>query len=425
MTPQRRLFYGWVILAIGFATIICGYVCRNTFSVFYPAIVDEFGWTRGNTGLIFSVNSLVYGLFAPIAGALVDRFKTRYVLAAGALLMGLGMALCSMAASTWQFVVLYGVVAGIGLSIAGWVPVSTLIANWFSRRRALAFGILGAGLGMSYLSAYIAQHVIESFGWQTAYVAIGMFIALLIVPISILFVRRFPAEKGLFPDGVTAQEANSAAALCEKRVESTEWHAREWTLKAAARTPQFWLMFLIFMTAMGIVEQLAISHQVYFYLDAGYDAMTAAKLYGLFGICFALGNLSGALSDRIGRERFFIPTALVCAAFVSLLFLMKDTSTSWLPPLIAVGFGFTFGSFPCVLNATLADLFHGKHYGRIAGVMVLGFALGGTVSAWLAGYLHDITGTYTSTYALLIVALITTSAMMWMVAPRKVSPLRR
>jgi len=177
---KRKFYYGWVILAIGFLTIICGYVCRNTFSVFYPAIVDEFGWTRGNTGLIFSVNSLMYGLFAPVAGVMVDRLRARYVLAAGALLIGIGMALCSIATTTWQFIILYGVVAGIGLSIAGWVPVSTLVANWFVRRRALAFGILGAGLGISYLSAYIAQHVIASFGWQTAYIAIGVFIALLI-----------------------------------------------------------------------------------------------------------------------------------------------------------------------------------------------------------------------------------------------------
>jgi len=176
------------------------------------------------------------------------------------------------------------------------------------------------------------------------------------------------------------------------------------------------------MTAMGIVEQLAISHQVYFYMDAGYDALTATKFYGLFGMCFAAGNLVGALSDRTGRERFFIPTTIACAVFVSLFLALRDTSTPWLPPLVAVGFGLTFGTFPCLLNATLADLFHGKHYGRIAGMMILAFALGGTVSPWLSGHLHDTTGSYTGTYMMCVAALLATAVMMWFVAPRKLNP---
>ena len=159
-------------------------------------------------------------------------------------------------------------------------------------------------------------------------------------------------------------------------------------------------MFLMSMTAMGIVEQLAISHQVYFYMDVGYDALTATKFYGLFGMSFAAGNLIGAVSDRTSRERFFIPTAIVCAVFVSLFLALRDTSSLWLPPLVAVGFGITFGTFPCVLNATLADLFHGRHYGRIAGMMILAFALGGTIGPWLSGHLHDTTGNYTGTYVI-------------------------
>jgi sugar phosphate permease len=166
--PNKRFYYGWIVLAVGFLTIIGGYVCRNTFSVFYPAIVEEFGWTRGNTALIFSLNVLVYGLFAPVAGGLADRFKPRFVLATGALLMGIGMAGCSLAHSQWQFYILYGVVAAIGLSVAGWAPLATLLANWFVRRRALAFGIMGAGFGLSLLSAYGAQYIISAFGWRTA-----------------------------------------------------------------------------------------------------------------------------------------------------------------------------------------------------------------------------------------------------------------
>jgi len=425
MSIKRRFFYGWVILAVGFLTIIGGYVCRNTFAVFYPAIVDEFGWTRGNTALIFSINVLVYGIVAPFAGALADRFRPRYVLAAGAILMGIGMAACSVATERWQFYLLYGVVAAAGLSIAGWAPVATLLANWFYRRRALAFGVLGAGFGLSLLAAYFAQYLISLFGWRTAYIVIGLLIAVLVAPICIIFVRRTPADKGLLPDGMTAEQAELDSAVMTRYRAVNEWRRREWTLRNAMRTRQFWLLFCIWLVAMGIVEQIAISHHVYFYLDAGYAPLTAATFFSIFGICFAIGNVSGAISDRIGRERFFIPACLACACFVSLYFLMRDASTPWLPPIIAAGFGLTFGSLCCVLNATLADLFQGKHYGRIAGTMIVGFATGGTLSPWLAGYLHDVTGGYTVTYAALVIALISTATMFWFVAPRKLCPVAR
>lgn len=425
MAEKRKLFYGWIILAVGFLTIVGGYVCRNTFSVFYPAIVDEFGWTRGDTAIIFSINILVYGMVAPFAGALADRFRPRYVLATGAVLMGIGVAACSLAVEPWQFYLLYGVVAAIGLSMAGWAPVATLITNWFHRRRALAFGILGAGFGLSLIAAYVAQYLITVFGWRTAYVGIGLFIALLVAPICILFVRRTPADKGLFPDGMTREEATVDAVRSSDYRAASAWRSREWTIGAALRTRQFWLLFTIWLVSMGIVEQIAISHHVYFYLDVGYAPLTAATFFSIFGVCFALGNVTGAISDHIGRERFFIPVCLTCAGFVSLYLVMKDTSTPWLPPTIAAGFGLTFGSLCCVLNATLADLFQGKHYGRIAGSMIVGFAAGGTVSPWLAGHLHDITGSYEITYGVLVAALVATAVMFWFVAPRKLNPVAR
>ncbi len=425
MTTKSRFFYGWVILAIGFLTMVGGYVCRTTFSVFYPAIVDEFGWTRGNTALIFSINILVYGLCAPFAGALADRFQPRFVLAGGAALMGIGMVSCSLATARWQFFLLYGVVAAVGLSVAGFAPVSTLLTNWFARRRALAFGILGAGFGTSLIASYAAQYVISSFGWRTAYVAIGLSVAALIAPLCMVFVRRTPADKGMYPDGMTAEEARADHETLSARRGAGEWSSREWTLRAAAHTRQFWLLFLSWLVLFGIVEQLAVSHQVYFYLDAGYQPMTAATFYSIFGICFAVGNVFGALSDRVGRERFFIPACLACAVFVSLYFFMRDAATSWLPPVIAVGFGTTFGSLCCVLNATLADLFQGKHYGKIAGSMIVGFAAGGTLSPWLAGHLHDVTGDHTITYAILVASLLTTATLMRLVAPRRLHPIVR
>lgn len=308
--------------------------------------------------------------------------------------------------------------------MAGWAPVATLLANWFVRRRALVFGIVGSGFGISLVSAAGAQYIIASFGWQTAYVAIGLSIFLLIAPLCLVFMRRTPADKGLFPDGMTAQEAAAdSERLAEYRAASA-WRSRDWTVGSAMRTRQFWLILLTWLCSMGMVEQLAVSHQVYFYLDAGYTPIASATFYSLFGIAFAIGNLVGAFSDRTGRERLFIPASLISALFIALYFLMIDTSTPWLPPLIAVGFGISFGAIPCVLNATLADLFHGKHYGRIAGTMLVGFAAGGMLSPWLAGYLHDITGSYVPTYFILVGAMIATATMMWFIAPRKLNPVR-
>ena len=189
MTERRRVFYGWVILAIGFVTVVAGYVCRNTFSVFYPAIVEEFDWGRGNTALIFSINLLVYGLSAPLVGGLIDRANPRVVLSIGAIVMGAGVALCSHASEQWQFYLLYGVLASLGLSVAGWTPVVTIVTNWFVRRRALCMGVLGAGFGTSLVFAYAAQFLIVNLGWRAAYAAIGLGASAIIVPLALIFVR--------------------------------------------------------------------------------------------------------------------------------------------------------------------------------------------------------------------------------------------
>lgn len=207
MKRRPGIFYGWVVLAAAFITIVLGYAIRNSFSVFYPAIVEEFGWGRGDTALMFSIAILVYGLTAPIVGSLVDRFEPRLLLSLGACIMGGGIALCSLATTQWQFYLLYGVMVAIGLSITGWTPLTAIVSNWFVKRRGLAFGILSAGFGTSMVSASIAQFLISSFGWQTSYIIIGIFSTVVIIPLCTILIRRSPQEKGLLPDGMPQASA--------------------------------------------------------------------------------------------------------------------------------------------------------------------------------------------------------------------------
>ncbi len=421
LSKGQGVFYGWVVLGAAFITLILGFAIRNTFSVFYPAIVEEFGWGRGNTALMFSIAILVYGLAAPMAGGLVDRFKPRLVLPVGAGIMGGGIILCSLATSQWQFYLLYGVVAAIGFSLVGWTPVTAIISNWFVKKRGLVFGILGAGFGGSLVAASIAQFLISSFGWQTAYVIIGVLPIAVIVPLCSFLIYRSPRDKGLLPDGETQKSPGSQGLDEPETVAGLEgkWAGTSWTFSQALKTHQFWLLFLIAFFLLGLAEQIAIAHQVYFFRDIGYEPMMAASIFSVFGVAFILGNLCSFLSDRLGREKVFIPSCLLSAGAASLLFLMSDTSQPWMPFLFAVCFGLGLGAAAPVFYATVADLFHGRHFGSIQGTVVLGFSLGGAIAPWLAGLLHDKTGSYFVSFIILLASLLVSVVLMWLIAPRK------
>jgi MFS family permease len=179
---------------------------------------------------------------------------------------------------------------------------------------------------------------------------------------------------------------------------------------------------LIAFFLLGFAEYIAIAHQVYFFRDVGYDPTLAAIIYSVFGIAFVLGTLCSFLSDRLGREKVFIPSCLLSVGALSLLFLMRDTSQPWMPFLFAVCFGLGLGTAAPVFFATVADLFQGRHFGSIQGTVVLGFSLGGAIAPWLAGFLHDKTDSYLVTFLIVLASLIASMVLMWLIAPRKIRP---
>jgi len=424
MKTRDSIFYGWIVLSIAFITIVLGYAIRNTFSVFYPAIVEEFGWGRGNTALMFSITIMVYGFVAPAAGSLVDRFGPRLILPVGAFIVGGGVALCSMATAQWHFYLFYGIMVATGLSLTGWTPLTAIVSNWFVRKRGLAFGILSAGFGGSLVFAAIAQFLISTFGWQIAYVIIGVASVAIIVPLCSLLMRSHPRDKGLLPDGVrfsAAEPENPNEPMISTSLKGA-WASTSWTLSKAIKTYHFWLLFFIAFCLLGLAETIVIAHMVFFFRDVGYEAMRAAGIYSVFGVAFVVGNLCSFLSDRLGRERVFIPSCLLSAVAVCLLFLIKDTSHPWLSFLYAVLFGLGIGTAAPVFFTTVADLFQGRHFGSIQGAVVLGFSLGGAIAPWLAGFLHDRTGSYFSTFLILLGSLLISLLLMLLVAPRKIRP---
>jgi len=153
--------------------------------------------------------------------------------------------------------------------------------------------------------------------------------------------RNHPRDKGLLPDGVrlsAPEPKNLNEPVISTSLKGT-WASTSWTLSKAIKTYHFWLLFFIAFCLLGLAETIVIAHMVFFFRDVGYEAMRAAGIYSVFGVAFVVGNVCSFLSDRLGRERVFVPSCLLSAVAVCLLFLIKDTSHPWLSFLYAVLFG--------------------------------------------------------------------------------------
>jgi MFS family permease len=310
--------------------------------------------------------------------------------------------------------------------MAGWTPLTAIVSNWFIKRRGLAFGILSAGFGGSLVFASVAQFLISSFGWQTAYIIIGISSIVIIMPLCGLLLHNRPEDRGTLPDGVQSSlhESQNLGAPESGADLKGKWAATTWTLSRTIKAYQFWLLFIIAFCLLGLAEQIAITHQVFFFRDVGYTPMRAASIYSAFGVAFVVGNMCSFFSDRLGRARVFVPSCLVSALAVVLLFLIKDASHPWMGFTFALFFGLGIGAAAPVFFTTVADLFQGRYFGSIQGTVVLGFSLGGALAPWLAGFLHDTTGSYFTTFLILLGSLLLSIVLMWVIAPDKLVPRR-
>ena len=415
MVKRPSFFYGWVIVGIGIITTTLVYGTRSSFGVFFPPILNEFGWSRGSTALMLSLNLLVYGFTAPFAGSLGDRWRPKRVMLIGIIVLVVAVAGCSLARELWHFYVLFGVLVPVGTAFAGWPLLAPALANWFTQKRGLALGMGQSGSGLAYVTYGIfANFLIEELGWRYTYLVFAGILAVVMLPVFIFTFYARPEDIGLksYGEDVLSQTAGNHAGL------------QEWTLKRALSTYQLWLMALSQFLFWGIAGYLIIAHQVKFAEDVGYSSTYAASIMSLFGVFMTFGLACGFLSDRLGREvTMTIAIALSIVAVVALL-AVRDTSQPWLFIVYAVCAGFGAGLYLPTFNAGLADMYHGKNFGVIVGITLAGFGTGGVIGPWLGGLIYDRTGSYADAFILVIVGFALSCIVFWLAAPRNAARIR-
>ena len=397
---------------------------RTNFSIFYVALLDQFQWSRGNAAGVQSLAMIVYTFCAPVVGSLIDRYGPRKVIPIGVLVLSTGLMLCALIQNLAHFYLFYGVVAGVGITSIGIISYSAVIAHWFEKKRGLASGIALSGMGLgTFLFVPLAQQTIFYWGWRTSFLIFGMLSLAILLPVNSLFLKHKPEEIGERPDG---QDHPSPLARNQNGNKNTDCVAQgEWTLRKAMRTIQFWALMALAATAVGGIY-IFLVHSVRFMVDQGMSRMTAAMIFSFLGIISSVFRIYwGWLSDRIGREATFTMGACCCCLGYASLMMMAVKGQSLFAYTFCMFFGIGWGATAPIFMVVSADLFKGRTFGLIFGIVEGGIGLASAFGAWVAGFIFDQTGSYQWAFVLAIVLTILSVISIWVAAPRNAQSFRQ
>jgi MFS family permease len=407
MTPPPSAARGsWFQVAAGFTVLFVASGVNFSFGILFKPILAELGSDRATLALAATASLLVNAAGQPLFGALIDRFGPRRVILPSLGLMALGTGLVALAGRPWQVVLLYGVVAGVGNTGAGILPISVHVSRWFPGERGGIMAVAATGFSLGHLVfTQVAAHAALWAGWRAAYgllagILIGFGLA--IVP----WLRDAPGAVAAVVRPGTPLPASRAPQAFDRR--------------AALRTAGFWAMTGGLM-GCGFTDFLLTTHLAPFATDLGLSPAVAANAVSLWAAANVAGILiAGSLAGRVGPRPALVLTYLLRAA--SLLFL-PWVRESWQLYLFGILFGATFFT-TAPLSATLTGrLFGPTHQGTIFGAANLFHHSAGALGALAGGIVFDRTGSYAAIF-LASGFLVIGSALVTALArpPRRVAP---
>jgi MFS family permease len=412
--------FGWVIVGISFVTLALAYGVWYSFSVFFVALLEEFGWSRSLGAGAFSLFVIIHSLIGPFVGGLVDRFGPRKIILLGSIFLGAGLALCSLTSTWWHYYIFFGIITAVGVGSTGWVVNTTIIQRWFKANRGLAIGIISSGIGTGILICVPSvQYLIGRVGWRTAYRIMACSIPLLVAFMAITFLKN-PPQKTSPRDKSFAEGEIMRSVTRDPFIADEEWASRAWTIRRAITTKQFWLLSISFPLG-AFTSQSILAHQAAFFVDQGMEALFASYIVGIVGIASVGGRiLWGILSDRIGREVTYTAgiACLICGIIFLIVFPVLHSAI--LLYFYGVFFGMGYAALGALPPIITADFFEGESYGGIFGTLILLTGMGGASGAWFAGFFHDRVGSYVPVFIIMIGCVLFACLNIWRAAPRKI-----
>lgn len=409
--PRPRLYYGWVLVGTLAVTETVSYgVLQYTFPVFLAPMEAELGWSRTAMTGAFSLASLVSGLAAIPVGRWVDRHGARGLMTVGSIAAALLLWGWSAVEGLAAF---YALWIGLGVAMAAvlYEPAFAVVARWFDRKRGRALTVLTFVAGFaSVVFVPLATLLVETLGWRTALLWLAGIVAVATALPHALFLRRWPSDLGLLPDGGSASvrrrtvggRSSDDVRPPTDDVHPTPTRVRSVPADEAIRGTSFRWLTLAFALS-SLVTTAAAVHLVPLLLERGHGAAFAGAAMGAVGLMALPGRLVFTpLGDRWPRAAvaacIFVLQALGVAALLT-----GGTAGVWA---CVVLFGAGFGAITPARAALVAELYGPAEYGRISGVVTLFLALARAAAPVGASVLHAAGGGYGPVLVVLLVACV-------------------
>jgi sugar phosphate permease len=394
--PARRatkIHRAWFVAAVAFVATVGAAGFRATPGVLITPLQQEFGWSRGTISAAVSVNLVLFGLTSPFAAALMERFGIRRVVAGALLLVATGSGLTVFMSASWQLVLCWGVLVGLGTGSMALAFVATVTSRWFVRHRGIVTGVLTAGGAAGQLSFLpILAYLAGAHGWRSAALVVAG-AALLVSPLALWLLRDHPRDVGLTAYGADPDEP-------EQVVPAGTGAARRalTALRDASRTGTFWLLAGGFAICGATTNGLVGTHFIPAAHDHGMPPTAAASLLAMVGVFDIAGTVfSGWLTDRFdsrallgayyalrGLSLLVLPDLFAAGTHPSMLIFILFYGLDWVatvPPTIALCRERWGASGPVVFGWVFAS-----------------HQIGAALAATTAGVLRDSLGTYDAAF---------------------------
>jgi MFS family permease len=421
MTQNQSLKERWDNVFFGWKTVIAGAIiaCWGYGSWYYGMgallipLTTEFGWTRTQLTLAFSMRSIEGGLEGPIGGMLIDKYGERKITIISTIIACLGLIAVLFVKTIWQFVIVWGFIVSLGFNLGLYDTVNSAVAKWFHKDRSRAIGIvtIGGGLGAPVIVP-VMTYIIENYSWRAALMFVIASTALIAIPLAYFFMKDNPPEHyGMLPDGDHLKKKEGADETVKLD------YGYDFTPKEALRNRSFWMMLIAFMLNGGTLAMITI-HQMAFHQSLGIDALAAAGILGLMATISLGGRFLTATFGGRFTERQYIMLGYTLRTIGLIIFIYARTIPFIM--VFALVYGVGYGITIPAQTSLRANYFGRKAYATITGYTTLFTAITNVAYPVFAAWIYDTTGSYIQ--AFWIVTALQAFAIVFMYLAKKPEP---